>query len=66
MQQLNRYFYYYAEAVNGMKWVGPYTRAVPPQAFTWCEWTANTQSRNVGFRQKDINSYDNYTLNLLP
>jgi Protein of unknown function (DUF1036) len=53
MRGLNRYFCYY-----------DIHRAVPPQAFDWCEWTANTQSRNLGFRVLDINSYDNYTLSL--
>ncbi|MBD1811958.1 DUF1036 domain-containing protein [Microcoleus vaginatus] len=64
LRSLNRYYCYYAEADNGANWSGPYVRPVPPQAFDWCEWISNTQATNVGFRLLDINSYDNFTLNL--
>lgn len=72
LDDLNRYYCYYAEATDGAVWAGPYTRFVPFQAFSWCEWIACSHSdgspcgKNVGFRLLDINSYDNYTLTLIP
>ena len=64
LRSLNRYFTYYAHSSDGAQWSGPYVTAVPPNAFDWCLNTANTSSRNAGFRLLDINSYDNFTLTL--
>jgi uncharacterized membrane protein len=60
----NRYFCYLAESDDGAYWAGPYVTAVPPQPFDWCLGTANSQSRDAGFRLLDIQSYDNFTLTL--
>jgi uncharacterized membrane protein len=72
LDDLNRYYCYYAMADDGAKWSGPYVRFLPYQAFDWCEWTACSHSDgspcgfNAGLRLLDINSYDNYTLTLTP
>jgi uncharacterized membrane protein len=66
LHEVNRYYCYYAQASDGATWSGPYERSVPPTAFDWCEWTANTQSFDVGYRLLDIGNNDNFTLSLTP
>lgn len=66
LDEVNRYFCYYAHTADGVVWAGPYVRAVPHQAYDWCEWTGSTDSRDVGFRLLDIEDYDDFTLNLIP
>jgi uncharacterized membrane protein len=66
VDDVNRYWYFYAHASDGAHWSGPYWEIVPHIAFDWCENTANTDSRWVGMRELDINGYDNYTVNLVP
>jgi uncharacterized membrane protein len=65
LDDLNRYYCYFAEALDGSFWAGEIVRAVPPQRFEWCEHTASTDSRDVGFRVLDIGDSDNYTLTLI-
>ncbi|MBU8900329.1 hypothetical protein DRW03_27460 [Corallococcus sp. H22C18031201] len=62
---VNRYSYYYAEG-GGMAWAGPYFTCTPYTAFDWCDNTCSTDSRNLGYRQLDTDSYSNYTLTLTP
>jgi len=33
LDEVNRYWCYYAQAENGAHWSGPYLRMVPPQSF---------------------------------
>jgi uncharacterized membrane protein len=72
LDDLNRYFCFYADADDGAVWAGPYKRFVPFQAFAWCEWIACSHSDGspcgftAGFRLLDINSHDNFTVNLVP
>ena len=66
LDDVNRYWCFYAHASDGAYWAGPYKRMVPHSAYEWCEWTSNTDSRLVGFRLLDIDSHDDYTVNLVP
>lgn len=66
LDDVNRYWCFYAEAADGAVWSGPYVRSVPHQAFDWCEWTSQTGARQLGYRQFDINGYDDYTATLVP
>ncbi len=66
LDEINRYYTFFAHASDGAVWAGPYVRAVPHTAYDWCEWTANTDSRDVGFRLLDIGDNDDYTVNLVP
>ena len=64
LHELNRYYCFFAHNEIGKVWAGEYIRAVPHTAFDWCEFTANTDSRNVGFRLLDIGDSDDYTVML--
>lgn len=72
LADLNRYYCFYAEADDGAVWAGPYVRFLPYQAFDWCEWTACSHSDGspcgvtVGLRLLDIDSNDDFTVNLVP
>jgi hypothetical protein len=61
---VNRYLCYYAETDDGVVWAGPYIRFVPDEPYDWCEGTANTRSRPIGFRLLDIGDAYNYILTL--
>jgi uncharacterized membrane protein len=65
LDETNRYYYFYAEAVDGHTWSGPYFTNVPSEAFDWCENTGSTTSRSLGFRELDIGDNDDYTLTLV-
>jgi uncharacterized membrane protein len=72
LDDLNRYYCFYAQAANGAYWAGPYRRFVPYSRFDWCEWTACSHSDgspcgfDAGFRLLDIGGNDDYTVNLVP
>lgn len=67
LQDNNTYFYYYAHDSDGREWKGPYTVCVPQPAFSWCDNICNTapSTHYRGFREKYINGYNNYTINLV-
>jgi uncharacterized membrane protein len=66
LQDVNRYWYFYAQAANGAYWAGPPQITVPHQAFDWCVNTSSSDAFVVGLRQLDIDSNDDYTVNLVP
>ena len=66
VNDVNRYWYFYAHAADGAVWSGPFEETVPDRAFDWCEHTADTSSRTVGMRQLDVDDNDNYNLRLVP
>lgn len=67
LEDVNRYYYYYAEAADGNYWAGPIPVAyIPQEAFNLCIDTGVEPSRELGFRELDIGDYDNYTINLVP
>lgn len=68
LQDTNRYYYYYVFDESGTEWSGPYSTCVPMRQFDWCDNICDTapDTRNAGFREIDIGSNNNYTLNLTP
>ena len=66
VEDVNRYWYFFAHAADGAQWAGPYSEIVPHIAFDWCENTANTDSRRVGMRELDVGSNDDYTVTFVP
>jgi uncharacterized membrane protein len=67
LQSVDTYYYWYAEASDGSKWSGPFKTCTPLTAFDWCLNTCNTapETRILGYREKYINGYNNYTINLV-
>jgi uncharacterized membrane protein len=66
LQSVNTYYYYYAESNDGAVWSGPYSTCVPQSAFDWRLNVCCTPTcRTVGFREKYIGGYNNYTINLV-
>jgi uncharacterized membrane protein len=67
LEDLNRYWYYYAQAVDGRTWSGDgsWTASVPSAAFDQCYGIGISTGVEVNFRELDINSYDNFTLTLV-
>ena len=63
---VNRYWCFYAQALNGAYWAGPYKRMVPTQKFEWCEWTSSTSAFQVGFRLLDVDDNDDVSVHLIP
>ena len=61
----NRWFYYYAEAVDGAVWAGPYVAEVTQDKFEKCtclgvivqNGPATNPYHNVGFRELDNETY---------
>lgn len=69
LEDLNRYWYYYAHASDGTGWAGngEWARSVPQAVFDQCfGFGVIGEAEEVDFRQLDIGSYDNYTLSLTP
>src|SRR5947207_15600157 len=66
LEDLNRYWYYYAEADDGAVWAGEYPTRVTDAAFNLCDGIGSTDQRIVGFRELDIGDNDGYTLSFTP
>lgn len=63
LRKVNRYWYYYAFATDGTVWSGPYGAAVPYAAFDQCYGVGVVNDTvEIGFRELDIDSYDDWTL----
>jgi uncharacterized membrane protein len=67
LHDVNRYWFYYAEAEDGATWSGPYSATVPTAKFDQCYGTGvivenGDESETIGFRELDIDDNDNYTL----
>jgi len=64
----NRYYAYYAKASDGATWSGQYGPVyVYHEAFDSCINIGSTAAYGtVGMRLIDVDSYDDYTMNLLP
>jgi hypothetical protein len=68
----NRWFYYYAEAVDGAYWAGPYVAEVSDAKFEKCtclgvlvqNGPATNPYHDVGFRPLDTNKYSG--VNFIP
>ncbi len=66
LEDLNRFWYFYAEADDGAIWSGPYGVYVTDERFDSCFGIGSTVSRIAGFRELDIGDNDDFTLNLTP
>lgn len=64
LRDVNRYWYWYAEAHDGVNWSGPYQTWVSDNGFTICYGTKCTPCRIVGLQQLDVNNSDNYRMTL--
>lgn len=60
----NRFSYYYAEQEgrSGLVWDGNFPTCTPDARFELCDNSCFSPSRNLGYRQLDTGSSDNYTL----
>ncbi len=66
LDEINRYYYFHAEADDGAFWAGSVVEPVTDAAFDWCLDTSSTAARDVGFRELDIGGNDDYTVTLIP
>ena len=62
----NRFWYYFAEAVDGAVWSGDINTYVTNAAFNICQGLGSTAYRTVGFRELDVGDNDSFTLTLTP
>jgi uncharacterized membrane protein len=67
VSSVNEYWYFWAQATDGSVWAGSAVFAeVTDAAFNQC-WLDNSgDSFTVGMLEIDVNSYDDYTVNLVP
>ena len=68
LQRVNKYYYFHAESSDGtLVWAGPYWTCTPAFVFDWCHDLCDTNplTRILGYREKDIGNYNNYTINLV-
>jgi uncharacterized membrane protein len=66
IDDLNRYYYFYAEASDGAVWSGPTNVEVTNAAYSQCVWDNKSCNRTVGFQILDIGDNDDFTVNLVP
>jgi uncharacterized membrane protein len=66
LEDLNRYWYYYAESDDGAVWAGDVAAYVNSDAFNGCLSIGVSTWRRVGFRLLDIGDADDFTLTLTP
>ena len=66
LDEINQYYYFYAESDDGAVWSGSTYVDVPYQRFDWCIGTSSSDSRSVGFQLFDVDSNDDFTMTLLP
>jgi uncharacterized membrane protein len=64
LDEINRYFYYYADNGNGVVWAGNYSLALPENAFERCIGVKGGDDIARGFREVDVGDGDNLILNL--
>jgi uncharacterized membrane protein len=66
VRNVNRWWGYYAEAADGLTWTGNIRAGVSNQAFRFCvgDTCGPPPCRQAGFRELDVNNFDNYTLTL--
>src|SRR5258706_11791624 len=72
LEDLNQFWYYFAEADDGAVWAGPFGANVPLDAFgggqsCWgTQKVAGNNFERIGYRELDIGSNDDYTLTFIP
>jgi uncharacterized membrane protein len=62
VEDVNRFWYFFAHAADGAFWAGPFEETVPINAFDWCENTGSSTSRTIGMRELDVGDNDDFTL----
>jgi uncharacterized membrane protein len=71
LEDVNRFWYYYAEADDGAVWAGPFRTWVSLAPFgggQWC-WGLGTTAPGqvvIAYRELDIGDNDDYTLTFVP
>jgi uncharacterized membrane protein len=71
LADVNKFWYYYAEADDGAVWAGPFRTQVSLAAFgggRWC-WGLGTTAPGqvvIAYRELDIGDNDDYTLTFVP
>jgi uncharacterized membrane protein len=72
LEDLNRFWYYFAHARDGAVWAGPFGASVPRTAFGGGQacWgaqktTPGSEFESIGFRELDIGDSDDFTLTLI-
>jgi uncharacterized membrane protein len=66
LHEVNRYWYYFAQAADGAFWAGVPHILVPYEPFRWCVSTSSTDSRDVGLREVDVGKSNDVTVSLFP
>lgn len=65
LEDLNRFWYIFADSPDGTTWAGPFVRNVPTGAFGLC-WGIGTSApgpnQTIGFREFDIGDNDDITV----
>jgi len=63
LADLNRFWYFFAEADDGVTWSGDFPTFVKhPDAFNICDGFGTTALDRVGFRELDVGDNDDFTL----
>jgi uncharacterized membrane protein len=62
LEDLNRYWYFFAHASDGAVWAGPWGASVPTHAFDQCFGIGVNPGESIGFRELDVGDNDDYTL----
>jgi hypothetical protein len=65
LDDINRYWFFNADATDGAYWAGDVVHDVPPTAFDWCWNTDSNVAFSVGFREIDVGDNDDFTVNLV-
>jgi uncharacterized membrane protein len=65
LDDINRYWFFNAEATDGAYWAGDVVHDVPPTAFDWCWDTDSNVASPIGFREIDVGDNDDFTVNLV-
>jgi len=73
LEDVNQFWYFYAEADDGAHWSGPYRANVSLNAFGGDQacWgvqrvVAGSEYERIGYREIDVGDNDDYTVNLVP
>ena len=70
LEDVNRFWYYFAQADDGAVWAGPFTTGVPLHPFggdQYCWGLGSSEPGiNIGYRELDIGDNDDYTLTFIP
>jgi uncharacterized membrane protein len=66
LADVNRFWYFFADAADGAFWAGPFEEVVPWNAFQACEKIRTSNSFVVGMRELDIGDSADFTLTFVP